>query len=134
MYFEHQSMKKFHDTFCYGTNLWLRTVDIWLVYQHELENFMLLLERRILPPLAGNCSYLRPLPQMNRKYKVSSPDLFQSHKSILPHLEIHDCTVCIGYRVTGYKNISATVILVRNIKCKTYFIQYKYHYNQYYRM
>ena len=44
------------------------------------------------------------------------------------------CTVCIGYRVTGYKNISATVILVRNIKSKTYFILYKYHYNQYYRM
>ena len=43
-------------------------------------------------------------------------------------------TVCIGYRVTGYKNIPATVILVRNIKSKTYFIQYKYHYNQYYRM
>ena len=43
-------------------------------------------------------------------------------------------TVCIGYRLTGYKNIPATVILVRNIKSKTYFIQYKYHYNQYYRM
>ena len=47
---------------------------------------------------SGNCSYLQPLTQMNQKDKVFSPDLFQSHKSIVPRLEVHDCTR-IHYRM-----------------------------------